>query len=532
MSRAFFTDPKAFNPLLPPRQNNRTQPAEVGSKFDVVIVGSGFSGLVASIKLREKGYKIRCYEKGTDAGGTWYWNRYPGAACDVQSVYYSYSFDERLEQEWTWPKKYSAQPDILKYAQHVAARYECYEDTRFSTEVNSCKWNEDTCEWTIRTNKGDEVHCKHVVLANGSLSMPQVPRQCIEGGIAKFKGVVLHSSRWPEGEIGNLKGKRVAVVGTGATAVQIIPAIANEVQHLYVFQRTPATVSPRNNKVTDKAFEEKFKKTYVEARRKFNLGTDAYWKMINVKDNNDRVMKNLRNRIARTVKDPNVVKLLQPNYPFGCKRPCIHDDYFESFNLDNVTLVDVGSNNGLNLNGLNEFNENGPVVNGKTYPVDVIVFATGFDALGGSNFAACNVEANGIKLHQKWENNGRPTAFYGIHVSGFPNCYIMQGPHSPSVLSCMIYSSELQADHIVGAVSTCKNLSKGRIEVVEDAELEWVNNSERLGFNKVQSACQNWYNKDKGKGALQVYTGELEGYRKSLIHDVDVKFESGSYKLN
>jgi len=486
--------------LTPKSAGGRTLPPELGRAFDVVVVGSGFSGLVTAILLRNAGKSVRVFEKGTDVGGTWFWNRYPGCACDVESVYYSYSFDTDLEQEWVWPMRYSNRDAIFSYARHVAMRFDVYDLIRFSTEVVSCRWNEEACSWTVGTDCGDEVSCRHLVLAIGALSMPRLPSA---PGLDSFGGRVLHTARWPEGAAGDMNGLRVGLVGTGATAVQILPEIAERCSQVYVFQRTPATVRPRKNRDTDLEALAEFKKSYPDRRRWFRDNVDVYWDDINDPASNGRMMEKLRSSIRATVRNQRTAEVLCPNYVFGCKRPCIHDGYYEAFNLPNVELVDVSGEAGLQ-----EFCPEGPRHKGRTFPVDVLIFATGFDAMGGGNYARCGIRGvKGISLEQKWQGSSRPKSLYGIHVAGFPNMYILHGPHSPSVLSNMIQTAEIQARHIVAAILRASELPRGRIETTEAAEDQWYEMSQDIGLQKVQSQCLNWYNKGRGSGGLQIYTG-------------------------
>jgi cyclohexanone monooxygenase len=379
---------------------------------DVVVVGAGFAGMYLLHRLRGLGLRVRVYEQGGDVGGTWYWNRYPGARCDVESMQYSYSFSDELQQEWDWSERYAPQAEILKYARHVAERFDLRRDIQFNTSVDRVVFDESAGEWQVSTSDGKTVSARFVVLATGCLSNARLPDI---KGLSDFAGKVYHTGHWPH-EAVNFTDQRVAVVGTGSSAIQSIPEIARQARHLYVFQRTPNFSIPAHNAALTAEEREAFRRIYPEVRRfareearnglyaempdrgALDDGDNArraryeqrwvnggltfmlaYNNLILDQAANDTAADFVRAKIAEIVKDPQTAKLLQPvNHPIGSKRICVDTDYYATFNRPNVTLVDIRDS------GIEEILPNAVRVGAKDYEVDALVLATGFDAMTGS----------------------------------------------------------------------------------------------------------------------------------------------------
>src|SRR3979409_223254 len=434
--------------------------------YDVVVVGAGFAGMYMLHKLRGLGLSVRVYEQGGDVGGTWYWNRYPGARCDVESMQYSYSFSDELQQEWNWSERYAPQPEILKYANHVADRFKLRSDIQLNTRVDRAAFDESANSWSVTTSDGKTVTAKYVVLATGCLSNARMPDI---KGLSDFKGKVYHTGHWPHERI-DFTGQRVGVIGTGSSAIQSVPVIAEQASHLTVFQRTANFSIPARNAALTAEEREAFRSKYPEIRRfareearhgidsempcrgalddgdnerraryeqRWTRGGLTFMSVYNNlaldKTANDTASDFLREKIAEIVKDPDTAKKLQPNnHPIGSKRICIDTDYFATFNRPNVTLVDIKAD------PVEEITANAVRTKAKNHEVDTLVLATGFDAMTGS-VAKIDIRGrNGQTLNQKWAEG--PKTYLGLMSAGLPNLFIITGPGSPSALSQMIVS--------------------------------------------------------------------------------------------
>jgi len=422
--------------------------------YDVVVVGAGFAGMYMLHRLRGQGLSVRVYEQGGDVGGTWYWNRYPGARCDVESMQYSYSFSEELQQEWNWSERYAPQPEILKYANHVADRFDLRSDIQLNTLVDRAAFDETARLWSVTTSDGNNVTAKYVVLATGCLSNARMPD--IEG-LSDFKGKVYHTGHWPHEPV-DFTGLRVGVIGTGSSAIQSVPIIAEQASQLTVFQRTPNFSIPARNAALTAEEREAFRAKYPEIRRfareeaRNGIYTEmpdrgalddgdnerrskyqARWDrggltFMSVYNNlaldqaaNDTAADFVREKIAEIVSDPETAKRLQPNnHPIGSKRICIDTDYFATFNRANVTLVDIRTN------PIEEITANAVRTKAGDYQVDALVLATGFDAMTGS-VAKIDIRGrDGQTLNQKWAEG--PKTYLGLMSAGFPNLFIITGP--------------------------------------------------------------------------------------------------------
>jgi cyclohexanone monooxygenase len=523
--------------------------------YDVVVVGAGFAGMYMLHRLRGLGLSARVYEQGGDVGGTWYWNRYPGARCDVESMQYSYSFSEELQQEWNWSERYAPQPEILKYANHVADRFGLRSDIQLNTRVDQASFDEGASTWSVTTSDGNTVTAKHVVLATGCLSNARMPDI---RGLSGFKGKVYHTGHWPHERI-DFTGLRVGVIGTGSSAIQSVPVIAEQASHLTVFQRTANFSIPARNAALTEQEREAFRSNYPEIRRfaredaRNGIYTDmpdrgalddgdnerraryesrwtrggltfmsVYNNLALDKAANDTAANFVREKIAEIVKDPQTAKLLQPNnHPIGSKRICIDSDYFAAFNRPNVTLVDIRSN------PIEEITANAVRTGAKDYEVDALVLATGFDAMTGS-VAKIEIRGrNGQTLNQKWAEG--PRTYLGVMSAGFPNLFIITGPGSPSVLSNMIVSIEQHVDWITDCIGYMRDRDLVAMEAKKDAEDKWVDHVNEVAQGTLYPQANSWYMGANIPGKPQIfmpYIGGVGAYRQ-ICNDVAAKGYEG-----
>ncbi|MEC7612314.1 MAG: NAD(P)/FAD-dependent oxidoreductase [Pseudomonadota bacterium] len=495
---------------------------------DVLVVGAGFAGLLLWYKLREAGFEnVRFCEKGGDVGGTWYWNRYPGIACDVES----YSYLPLLEEMNYIPSmKFAAGFEIMEYCQKMAEKFGFYDKCLFHTTVEKTQWDESTARWTVSTDRGDAMKAKFVVLANGILTTPKLARI---DGMSSFKGDSFHTSRWDYNI--DLKGKRVGIIGTGATAVQAVPELAKIVKELYVFQRTPSSIDVRDQRETSvEEFEEWAKEPgWAKARRarfaKISQGRTAlkanddylagkvadyrerkqHAEQISPEelvqrqlDSNFRIMEQIRARVDAIVEDPVTAAALKPYYPYGCKRPTFHDEYLPTFNLPHVHLVDTAPR------GVSEINERGVVHDGTEYPVDVLIYATGFQWMATSTFNMI-VGREGRTLRDKWQEEGTKT-FLGLHSKGFPNLFIVSGPQGGGGSFNFTNAIEEHGDYVVWMLDTLRKAGKDLVDVKaehEDAYAEHCRAADEL--TRPLRDCITYYNGhgEAEPGSLAYYGG-------------------------
>jgi cyclohexanone monooxygenase len=529
--------------------------SQTAAAYDVVVVGAGFAGMYMLHRLRGLGLSVRVYEQGSGVGGTWYWNRYPGARCDVESMQYSYSFSDDLQQEWNWSERYAPQPEILRYANHVADRFNLRDDIQFNTRVDQAAFDESTNVWSVTTSDGKTVTAKFVVLATGCLSNARMPDI---KGINQFKGKVYHTGHWPHEPV-DFTGLRVGVIGTGSSGIQSVPVIAEQAKHLTVFQRTPNYSIPAHNARLTERERQDFRQNYPEIRRfareesKNGIYTDppdrgalddgdnerraryeARWQrggltFMSVYNNlaldkaaNDTAADFVREKIAEIVKDPQTAKLLQPTtYPIGTKRICIDTDYFETFNRPNVTLVDINSS------PIEEILPNAVRAGGKDYEVDTLVLATGFDAMTGS-VAKIDIRGrDGQTLNQKWAEG--PKTYLGLMSAGFPNLFIITGPGSPSVLSNMIVSIEQHVDWITDCIAYMRDRGLEAMEANKDAEDKWVAHVNEVAYTTLYPQANSWYMGANIPGKPRIfmpYIGGVGPYRQ-ICNDVAAKGYEG-----
>jgi cation diffusion facilitator CzcD-associated flavoprotein CzcO len=489
--------------------------------FDAVVVGAGFAGMYMLKSLRDKlGLKVRVYEDGETVGGTWYWNRYPGARCDSDSYTYCCTWDKQLLQEWEWSERYPEQPEILRYLEHVAKRHNLKRDIEFNTHVTGGEFDEAMNLWRVRTDKGEEVTARYLIAAVGGLSHTNMPEF---KGLENFKGKWYHTSRFPHSGV-DFTAKRVAVVGTGATAVQAIPEIAQQAKHLTVFQRTANYCVPaRNGKVDPELIkarkadydaiirrlrESRFglehyfiPKSALEATpeererefdRMWDAGGFAFW-LANYQDMflnqeaNDLCADYIKRKIRKTVKDPIVAeKLIPKGHAYGTKRQPLDTNYYETFNKHNVLLVDASTDGPIE-----EITEKGIRAGGKQYEFDIIVFATGFDALTAPLKALDLKGRGGRTLDELWADG--PHAYLGISIAGFPNFFTIAGPQSPSVLSNMPVSIEQHVEWITDCIGTMRKTGRTTIEATPQAQEQWVAHVNEIVNMTLFPSANSWY---------------------------------------
>jgi cyclohexanone monooxygenase len=504
--------------------------------FDAVIVGAGFAGMYMLHRLRGLGLTARVFEAGKGVGGTWYWNRYPGARCDVESMDYSYSFSDELQQEWRWSERYSAQPEILRYANHVADRFDLRRDIQFETRVTAAAFDEVASRWTVETDRGDRVSARFCIMATGCLSDAQVPD--IKGR-ESFAGKWYHTGRWPHEGV-DFTGRRVGIIGTGSSAIQSIPLIAKQAAHLVVFQRTPNYSMPAQNAPLDPAYEERVKATYADFRRQAResrvgfvtersgdsalavpeaerrreyekrwsrggLGfSAAYTDLLTSKEANDTAAEFFRAKIRNIVRDPEVARTLTPtDYPLGTKRLCVDTGYYDTFNRDNVTLVD------LRKTPIEAITPRGVRTSEAEYAVDDLVFATGFDAMTGALLAIDIRGRGGRRLREAWAAG--PRTYLGLSIAGFPNLFTITGPGSPSVLSNMIVSIEQHVDWIADCLAYLDRQGHASIEATAEAQEAWVQHVNEVGHMTLYPLARSWYMGANVPGKPRVFMPYIGG---------------------
>lgn len=509
---------------------------------DVVVIGAGFAGLRALHTMRGMGLKVVVLEASGGIGGVWHWNRYPGARCDVESYDYSYSFSEELDQEWRWSERYATQPEILGYIEHVADRFDLRRDIRLNERMTRAEFDEETQSWTVSTEAGHEWSARFLIMAVGQLSatkMPDLP------GRGSFAGEVYHTAEWPH-ETVDFAGKRVGVIGTGSSGVQFITATAPEAGQLTVFQRTPNFVVPRSNAPISDEEDAAVKAEYPERRRRLlqtptglnfmpnkqsalevepeerqaryesaweSLGygfTLAYYDILLDLEANDTAAEFVREKIKEKVEDPRTREALIPHgYPFGAKRPPVDSDYFDTFNRDNVELVDIREN------PIEKITPNGIVTGAGEHELDAIVFATGFDALTGPLLKPEIVGRDGLTLREKW--SAGPITYLGLGTAGFPNMFVIAGPGSPSLLSNVLVSTEQHVDWISDLLNHMRRDGSTLAEVAPGAEERWVDHVNARAEETVYPKARSYYMGDEVPGKPRVfmpYSGGVRGYRR------------------
>jgi len=539
---------------------------------DVAIVGAGFAGLYMLHRARTAGFSARVFERGGGVGGTWYWNRYPGARCDVPSLEYSYQFSDELQQEWEWSEKYATQPEILRYAEHVAARFDLQRDISLNTSVESLEWTGDS--WRVTTHGASDAAggessatttARFVVLATGCLSSANKPR-FIDDEL--FAGRTYHTGAWPHEGV-DFTGQRVAVIGTGSSGIQSIPVIAAQAAHLTVLQRTPAYSVPAHNETLDPRYVAEIKADYKEFRRRNSLtraalggdtptgprgarevsdderraALEGRWQQGGLlflgafndalldAESNRLIADFVREKIAAIVRDPATAAALQPDTVIGCKRLCVDTGYYDTFNRDNVTLIDLQKHpiERFTRDGimLGDSDASGGVSGGDTTSVehrfDSIVFATGFDAMTGSISKISITGRNGLALRDAW--SAGPVNYLGLSVHGFPNLFTVTGPGSPSVLTNMIVSIEHHVEWIADCMSWLRAHDKPTIEATADAQDKWVEYVNTIAGLTLFTSCNSWYLGANVPGKKRVFM-PLPGFPPYVEQCADVARDS------
>jgi cyclohexanone monooxygenase len=492
--------------------------SDVEEPLDAVVVGAGFAGLYMLHRLRQQGMRARVIERGGGVGGTWYWNRYPGARCDVESIDYQFSFSRELLEEWVWTERYATQPEILAYLDYVADRLDLRPDIQLETAVVSAEFEDATGLWTVRTDRGSSLRTRFCIMAVGCLSemkTPEIP------GIDTFGGERYYSGRWPHEPV-DFTGKRVGVIGTGSTAIQLIPKVAEQAERLVVFQRTPNYSMPAQNRPLPREELAEIVASYDERRRVaewsdagvpfpsptkaafevsaaerqalyetgwerggINALSYAFTDYFTDERANLTAQEFARRKIREVVRDPRVAELLCPKHDIGTKRTCVDIGYFETYNRPNVELVDVSTH------PIETVTPSGVVVNGRAFDLDVLVFATGFDAMTGAMLAIDVRGSHGVTLRERWEEG--PRTYLGLAVAGFPNLFVITGPQSPSVLSNMVVSIEQHVEWIGDCLTFMRERGLSRIEATPEAEEAWVRSVGELARGTLYPRARSWY---------------------------------------
>ena len=513
-------------------------------RFDVVIVGAGFAGLRALYTLRAAGFNCRVIEASDQVGGVWNYNRYPGARCDVESYDYSYGFSSELEQEWRWSERYAKQPEILNYIEHVADRFDLNKDITFSTRLISAHFDENSNRWQICTDTNATYDTQYFIMAVGQLSKPKKPDF---PGENKFEGEIYHSALWPREGV-NFAGKRVGIIGTGSSGVQMTPVIAEQAKHLYVFQRTANYSIPACHAMISDAEDAEIKANYAARREharnspsglgfvptgksaledppelreqnfekawhRLGFGFALVYRDILLNEEaNDVAKEFVHRKIAEKVHDPAVCEKLTPKgFPFATMRPAVDHLFYESFNRDNVSLVDIKAG------PIVEFTATGIRTEEQEYPLDIVIFATGFDVFTGSLLAPDIIGKKGITLRERWQHG--PKNYLGLSTVGFPNMFIMVGPGSPSLLSNVLVSTEDHADFIRDLLVDMRANGFDRVEAQAQAEQEWVEHVNEHSKRTLYPKAPSYYMGAEIPGKPQVfmpYSGGVLSYRKKL----------------
>jgi cyclohexanone monooxygenase len=510
-------------------------------RHDAVIVGAGFAGLYMLHRLRGLGLSARVYETGDAIGGTWYWNRYPGARCDVESLDYSYSFSDELQQQWQWTERYASQPEILRYINHVADRFDLHPDIQLSSRVTTAAFDAATGDWLVETSRGERVAARYCIMATGCLSTAQVP--AFEG-LETFAGAWYHTGHWPRRGV-DFTGQRVGVIGTGSSAIQSIPIIAAQAAQLVVFQRTPNYSIPARNAPMEPEHQRRWKASYAEHRRRARASRvgfeverseqsalavapeerrreyEARWQrgglgfsatfadLLTSPEANETAAEYFRAKIRSIVRDPAVAEALTPrDYPLGTKRLCVDTDYYATFNRPTVTLVD------LRRSPIEAITPAGVRTRDRVYPLDCLVFATGFDAMTGALLRIDIRGTGGRTLREAWAAG--PRTYLGLAIAGFPNLFTITGPGSPSVLSNMIVSIEQHVDWIADCITHMRERSLRCVEATPEAQEAWVAHVDEVGSLTLYPRASSWYMGANVPGKPRIfmpYVGGVGAYR-------------------
>jgi cation diffusion facilitator CzcD-associated flavoprotein CzcO len=532
----------------------------IAKEVDAVVVGAGFAGLYMLHLLRDKlKLNVAALEAADGVGGVWYWNRYPGARCDIAAHEYSYSFSEELQQEWVWPEKYPGQADILEYLEHVAERFDLNKDIQFEKRVDHANFDETEQRWVISTEDGDRYSAKFFVPAVGILSSPKIPEF---KGHDSFEGGSCFSGRWPKDGV-DFKGKRVGIIGTGATAVQAIPEIAKEAAHLTVFQRTPYFAVPLQNEVMTPEEDQRIKASYAEVRQhardsfggmrisparpnamadtpeernahfekrysegSFNIWLGTYEDVIYDREANETAAEFVRSKIRQRVNDPKIAEQLCPpkGITYGTKRQPCETGYFEAYNRDNVTLVD------LNETPIEEIVPEGMQTSDQVHELDYLIYATGFDAFTGSYLKMNITGRDDLTLNEHWADG--PRSYFGLSVTGFPNMFIITGPQSPSAFYNFPLGIERHCDWIADCIRHVNEQNMATVDVDIALEEEWLAEVVGLADATLFPKASSWYMGSNIPGkprVFPVYLGGGKEYHERIEQEAADKFPSYTF---
>ncbi|MFL0584585.1 flavin-containing monooxygenase [Solibacillus silvestris] len=514
----------------------------MANHVDAIVIGAGFSGIYMTYKLREEGFTVKTLEKAAGVGGVWFLARYPGARCDSDSIYYNYIFSEELYKKWSWSSRFAAQDEILSYLNFVADELDVKKEMQFNTEVKSAIWDEDQTKWLVTTAQGEEFTATYLISGVGCLSTSSIPNF---QGRESFKGESYHTGNWPHTPV-DLKGKRVGVIGTGSSGVQSIPVIAEEAKEVYVFQRTPQySVPTRNRQFTEEEIAQ-FKEAFLDAREimlnspsglpiprstrsvvdtpeeeRIAILEDAWEKGGMILNNafydividpksNELVSEFLRGKIREKVKKFDVVEHLLPYYYYSTKRPILDTNYHDTYNQDHVKLVN------LRQQPIECITENGIQTTEKEYPLDIIVFATGYDAMTGTLLKLDIRGRNGVSLQEKWENGAKVETYLGLGLAGFPNFFTITGPQSPSVLTNVPTAIEQHVEWISDCLNYLREHNVKTIEPTVEAEVQWSKQCTEIANGTLFTKTESWYtgsNIDGKSRDFLIYLNGLDNYR-------------------
>jgi cyclohexanone monooxygenase len=512
--------------------------ADPQSPLDVVVIGAGFGGLYATYRLAASGRRFRVFEKAPDVGGTWFYNRYPGARCDVDSLQYSYSFSEDLQQEWEWTERFAGQPEILRYIRHVAQRFDLYRHISFDTRVTSVVWDDAARCWEVSTDRGDTVRATWVVTAVGCLSTPKEPEI---DGLADFAGESYYTNSWPHDEP-DFRGKRVGVIGTGSSGIQSIPLIAETAAEVTVYQRTPAYTMPAMNRPLEPDEVVAHKAQYAqhraqergsrsgtlvvghadpalaasdqERRRRFEecwragsfgCALVSFSDIVTHRDANDHLVDFLQEKVHAIVEDQEVASALASwEYPFGSRRVCLDTDYYATFNAPHVHLVDVKRDPIIAVTPGGVRTQSGERAH------DVIVYATGFDAFTGTLFRLGIRGRDGVRLADAWADG--PRTYLGLQTAGFPNLFVVVGPQSPSLVVNVVRAIEQHVDWIMDALDHADAHGIGVVEADPAAQDDWVDHVAEVGHATLYPVADSYMTNANIPGKPRVFMPYLGGF--------------------
>jgi cation diffusion facilitator CzcD-associated flavoprotein CzcO len=523
-----------------------------GKRLDVVIVGGGFGGMYAVYKFRQMGLKIAAYEAGGDLGGVWYWNRYPGARVDLPSIDYSFAFSPEIEQEWTWSEQFAAQPELLRYIDFVSTKLDLRKHFQFNTRVTSATWDEASKVWVVKTDHGDTVEATYCIMATGPLSIPKDPGI---PGAERFKGQTFLAAKWPHERV-DFAGKRVGVIGTGSTGIQIVQEVGPQAGELFVFQRTPSFTMPMRNQKLEPDYIAEVRRNYAGIReiarnsavggvrpqstraffsvtpsQRQSLLEDA-WKqgglamlgtfvdLMTNAEANEHVAEFVRGKIDEVVKDPVTAEKLKPKgYPIFARRPCLDTSYYETFNLPNVHLVDCLTD------PIEEITASGVRTKSGEIELDILIFATGYDGLTGAMLACDIVGREGRTVTDKWKNG--PRSYLGLMMEGFPNLFMTTGPNGPAALANIIRISENDVDWIATLMVHMSKSGLSSVEPTRQAEDLWMENVQKLAERSLITKAKTWWvgaNVEGKPQGLTLYTGGFQKYREHCAAAIETGY--------